>query len=236
MWDRRACSTRLEVHLPLPPKHPQPPPGTRDCDHTHPQLILNAQLTSIQGRHLVWAPPPGGRPRQTSKNIKEPKTLSKKIRYRGTSATTTLLETTFLRTLDHCREETTKGQFRKRALGECALVPVVGTGEHPNVPSSRLVVHGNIRMYPRSGSWYRGTSAKTTFLRRDALKSLFVEHANHQLMSSSLAGPKDSNAAGQMIQGRKEPWWTFRIFFIFAAWWEGKGESGATGRGGFCFY
>ena len=36
---------------------PLPLPGTRDCDHTQPQLILNAQQTSIQGEHLVWVSP-----------------------------------------------------------------------------------------------------------------------------------------------------------------------------------
>ena len=45
------------------------------------------------------------------------------------------------------REET-KGRFRKRAVLE-------------NVPSFRFLVLGNIRMYPRSGFWYRGTSACT---------------------------------------------------------------------------
>ena len=38
-------------------------------------------------------------------------------------------------------------------FGECALVPTSGTGEHPNIPASRFVVQGNIRMYPRSGFW-----------------------------------------------------------------------------------
>ena len=47
--------------------------------------------------------------------------------------------------------------FSKRAVsskvgfGESTLVPVFGRGEHPNVPSSRFLVEGNIRMYPRSG-------------------------------------------------------------------------------------
>ena len=40
------------------PSEPLPPPRTRDCDHTQPQLILNAQQTSIQGKHLVWVSPP----------------------------------------------------------------------------------------------------------------------------------------------------------------------------------
>ena len=53
----------------------------------------------------------------------------------------------------------TKGRFRKRAVwanvpslffwyrGTCActIVPVFGTGEHPNVPSFRFLVPGNIR-------------------------------------------------------------------------------------------
>ena len=41
--------------------------------------------------------------------------------------------------------ERTKGRFRKRVVGECALVPVFGTGDHPNVPSSQFLVQGNIR-------------------------------------------------------------------------------------------
>ena len=40
----------------------------------------------------------------------------------------------------------------ERDFGECALVPAL--------------VPGNIRMYPRSGFWYRGTSAKTTLFQR----------------------------------------------------------------------
>ena len=44
------------------------PPGTRDCDHTQPQLILNAQQTSIQGEHLVWVSLLwGGRQRRIAK-------------------------------------------------------------------------------------------------------------------------------------------------------------------------
>ena len=44
------------------------------------------------------------------------------------------------------------------------LIPVFGTGEHPHVPSFRLWVPGSIPMYPCSGYWYRGTSAKATLL------------------------------------------------------------------------
>ena len=43
-------SARGALSIPSEP----PPPGTRDCDHTQPQLILNAQQTSSQGDHLVW--------------------------------------------------------------------------------------------------------------------------------------------------------------------------------------
>ena len=39
-----------------------------------------------------------------------------------------------------------------------------GTGEHPHVPSFRSLVPGKIRMYPRSGFWYQGTSTKSTLL------------------------------------------------------------------------
>ena len=42
------------------PSEPLSLPGTQDCDHTQPQLILNAQQTSIQGKHLVWVSPPYG--------------------------------------------------------------------------------------------------------------------------------------------------------------------------------
>ena len=54
---------------------------------------------------------------------------------------------------------------KKGGFGECTLVPVFGTGEHPNVPSFWFLVledsEGNIRMYPRSGLWYRGTFEDT---------------------------------------------------------------------------
>ena len=53
---------------------------------------------------------------------------------------------------------------KKGGFGECTLVPVFGTGEHPYVPLLRFFIPGNIRMYPRSGFWYRGTSAKATVL------------------------------------------------------------------------
>ena len=56
-------------------------------------------------------------------------------------------------------------------FGECTLVPVFGAGQHPNVPSFRLLVPGNIRMYPRSGFWYRGASAKTTLLETTLLRN-----------------------------------------------------------------
>ena len=46
----------------------------------------------------------------------------------------------------------------KGGFGKCTLVPVFSTGEHLNVPSSRLSVQWNIRMYPCSGLWYKGTS------------------------------------------------------------------------------
>ena len=88
-----------------------------------------------------------------------------------------------------CREET-KGRFRKRAV--LANVPSIrllvqgnirmyprpgfGTGEHPNIRSFRLLVMGNIwmyprpgfgtgdiRMYPRSGFWYREHLPKPPF-------------------------------------------------------------------------
>ena len=39
---------------------------------------------------------------------------------------------------------------QKGDFGECALVPVFGRGEHPNVPSSLFLVQVNIRMYPCS--------------------------------------------------------------------------------------
>ena len=66
----------------------------------------------------------------------------------------------------YCFREETEGRFRKKGgFGECALVPVFGSGEHPHVPSFRSLVPGNIRMYPLSGFWCRGRSAKTTLLR-----------------------------------------------------------------------
>ena len=81
---------RLEVHYPLPPN---------PSNHTQPQLILNAQQTSIQGEHLVWVSPLLGRETAPNcQNVKEPKSLKIKRRYRGTSAKTTLLETTLLGT------------------------------------------------------------------------------------------------------------------------------------------
>ena len=47
-----------------------------------------------------------------------------------------------------------KAVSKKGGFGECALVSVFGTGEHPNVPSFRVLAPGeNIRMYPRSGFW-----------------------------------------------------------------------------------
>ena len=48
----------------------------------------------------------------------------------------------------------------KGGVGACTLVPVFGTREHPHVPSFRFLVPGNIRMYPHSGFWYWGISAK----------------------------------------------------------------------------
>ena len=42
---------------------------------------------------------------------------------------------------------------QKGGFGECARVPVFGTGEHPNVPSFRLLVPGSIRMNPRPVFW-----------------------------------------------------------------------------------
>ena len=56
------------------------------------------------------------------------------------------------------REET-KGPFRKRA----ALA---------NVPSFRVLVPVNIRIYPHSVFWYRGTCAKTTLLET----TLFIQN------------------------------------------------------------
>ena len=52
-------SARCALSIPSETPTHTLPPRTRDCDHTQ-QLILNTQLTSIQGEHLVWvrAPPP----------------------------------------------------------------------------------------------------------------------------------------------------------------------------------
>ena len=55
------------------------------------------------------------------------------------------------------REET-KGRFRRRVV-------------LANVLSSRFLVLGNIQMYPRAGSWYRGASAKTTLLATTLLRT-----------------------------------------------------------------
>ena len=59
----------------------------------------------------------------------------------------------------------------KGGFGECTLVPVFCTGEHPNVPSFRFLVPGNILIYPYSGFWYQGTSAKTTLLETTLLRT-----------------------------------------------------------------
>ena len=59
----------------------------------------------------------------------------------------------------------------KGCFGECALVPVFGAGEHPNVPSFLFLARENIRICPRSCLWYRGTSAKTTFLETTVLQT-----------------------------------------------------------------
>ena len=62
--------------------------------------------------------------------------------------------------------------FHKRVvLVNAPSLPVFGAGEHPNVPSFRFLVLGNIRMYPRSCLWYRATSAKTTLLETTLLRT-----------------------------------------------------------------
>ena len=48
---------RLSLRCIIHPLRTPFPPGSLDCDHTQPQLILNAQQTSIQGEHLVWVSP-----------------------------------------------------------------------------------------------------------------------------------------------------------------------------------
>ena len=74
-WYRRACSIDSARGALSTPSEPLPP-GARDCDHTQPQLIVNAQQTSIQGEHLVWVPPPLGRETAPNcQNVKEPKSL-----------------------------------------------------------------------------------------------------------------------------------------------------------------
>ena len=99
IWYRPACSTQLEVHYPLSP-NPSPPALDRDCGHTQPQLIFNAQQTSME-EHLVWVSPPLGRETAPNcQNLKQPKSKQIQCRYRGTSAKTTLLETTLLGTCD----------------------------------------------------------------------------------------------------------------------------------------
>ena len=54
---------------------------------------------------------------------------------------------------------------KRGGFGECTLVPTKGRFRKgvvlANVPLFRFFVPGNIRMYPRSGFWYRGTSECT---------------------------------------------------------------------------
>ena len=54
--------------------------------------------------------------------------------------------------------------FVKGRFGRTCPLSGFGTREHPHVPSFRFLVLGNIRIYPRSGFWCQGTSAKTTLL------------------------------------------------------------------------
>ena len=55
-----------------------------------------------------------------------------------------------------------KAWIQKSKDWRVRVVRVFGTGEHPDVPSFRCLVPGNKRMFPRSGFWYQGTSAKTS--------------------------------------------------------------------------
>ena len=74
-----------------------------------------------------------------------------------------------------------------RGTSACTLVPVFGTGEHPNVPSFRFLVPGNIRQnhsfgnhpfanpqFVRAGSWENGFFADFYFLSRRIFFPHFV--------------------------------------------------------------
>ena len=70
-------------------------------------------------------------------------------------------------------ERKQKGGFVTVRFGECTLVPIFGTEEHPNVPSFRVLVPGNVHMYPRSVFFGTGEHPpkppfwKPPFFRRD---------------------------------------------------------------------
>ena len=76
--------------------------------------------------------------------------------------------------------------FWCRGTSACTLVPVFGTGEHPNVPLFRF--------------WYRGTSAKTTLLKTTLLWTPILciarrtsqpGFAGHRASGTSLCGLKN---------------------------------------------
>ena len=83
--------------------------------------------------------------------------------------------------------------LRSGGTSERALVPVFRCGEHPNVPSFRIFVAGNIRMYPRSGFRSGGTSAKTTLLETTLLGS--SDRQFHPFVLTCHAGCVDTGEA-----------------------------------------